>query len=184
MTTESVYRSEIPSLKVAKMARALSLSMETSNLNRVSELEYRVLAVEKNLAEYETPYSESTPYLENFLRKRSTYGTRSTAKTHIEVPKGQALFERFQELKERWLRETAFISSPRDLFLHLAYQQIIGLGSQALPLLLAELRDEPRLWFWALRSITGANPIPEGFEGGIEERAKLWLDWGELKEWC
>jgi hypothetical protein len=39
------------------------------------------------------------------------------------------------------------------------YQEIIGMGERAVPLLLAELKREPDDWFWALHAITGASPL-------------------------
>lgn len=43
--------------------------------------------------------------------------------------------------------------------MHPAYQQIIGMGEKALPLILRDLRDRPTgHWFWALNAITGEEP--------------------------
>ena len=106
----------------------------------------------------------------------------STTPTHIKTPKKDPLTKRFLELKERWRQETAFISSPKDLFSHPAYQQIIGLGPQAVPLVLSALQAEPGLWLWALRAMTGANPIPDGFDGGTQQIAELWLDWARRND--
>ena len=60
-----------------------------------------------------------------------------------------------------------------------AYQQIIGLGAPAIPLLLRELEREPDHWFWALKVLTGVNPVPQKSRGNIEEMAKHWVAWGK-----
>lgn len=89
------------------------------------------------------------------------------------------LSKKFHELKEEWQKETACISSPTEIYMHDAYQQIIGLGPQAVPLILAEIRDEAGFWHWALHAMTRANPIPDDFDGGTQEIAELWLEWEE-----
>jgi hypothetical protein len=62
--------------------------------------------------------------------------------------------------------------------MHLAYQQIIGLGPATTPLILRELEREPDDWFWALAAITGENPIPPGAERKLAEMRAAWLQWG------
>lgn len=58
------------------------------------------------------------------------------------------------------------------------YQQIIGMGECAVPFILEELRREPDLWFWALKSITGSDPVPPELAGNIDEMARCWVEWG------
>src|SRR5881227_755850 len=85
---------------------------------------------------------------------------------------------RFQELAERWKKETAHHSNIAKRAMHPAYQEIIGMGERAVPLLLAELRREPDDWFWALHAITGANPVPAASRGNVRAMAEAWLRWG------
>jgi len=33
-------------------------------------------------------------------------------------------------------------------------------------------------WFWALRAITGADPVPVESRGKLKEMAQAWLAWG------
>jgi hypothetical protein len=47
------------------------------------------------------------------------------------------------------------------------------------PLLLRELEREPDQWFWALKGINGADPVPSGSHIPLRERARLWLEWGQ-----
>lgn len=84
---------------------------------------------------------------------------------------------KFQELKATWEEETLFLSSSSAIVLHPAYQQIIGMGKDALPLIMNELSLEPSHWFWALRAITRENPVPSTEKGKIEKMAKYWLIW-------
>lgn len=63
--------------------------------------------------------------------------------------------------------------------MHPAYQQIIGLGPDVVPLLLAELEGHPDHWFWALHAITREDPVPSESRGKIKAMAQAWLDWGK-----
>ena len=66
---------------------------------------------------------------------------------------GPTTDQRFRELVRQWKEATQFVSSVTDMVTHPAYQQIIGMGKDVLPLILAELRREPDHWFWALQAI-------------------------------
>jgi hypothetical protein len=61
------------------------------------------------------------------------------------------------------------------------YQQIIGMGPGAVPLILAELSQETDHWFWALEAISSENPVPPEAAGDVEKAAEAWLDWGRRK---
>ncbi len=63
--------------------------------------------------------------------------------------------------------------------IHPAYQKIIGMGKDAVPFILAELRNAPDDWFWALHAITGANPIPEESRGRLYAMTAAWIQWGQ-----
>jgi hypothetical protein len=88
----------------------------------------------------------------------------------------EPLAQLVDDLAEEWERDTVFVSSVTELASHDAYQQIIGLGPQALPYILRRLQREPNQWFWALRAITREDPASgEGTVGGAAAR---WLEWG------
>ncbi|MCI0387582.1 MAG: hypothetical protein MOB07_02260 [Acidobacteria bacterium] len=63
----------------------------------------------------------------------------------------------FQELANQWRRETAHLSLAIKKVMHPAYQRIIGLGPDAVPLILRELQRRSGHWFWALKAITGED---------------------------
>ncbi len=91
------------------------------------------------------------------------------------------LTQRFHRLVAIVHEECAHLSSVREVVLHPAYQQIIGMGSSALPLILRELKHKPGHWFWALRAITQDDPVLPNHRGVIEEMAQDWLNWARKK---
>ncbi len=66
-----------------------------------------------------------------------------------------------------------------DMILHPAYQQIIGLGRGALPLILEELAQQPNYWFWALFAISGEDPVNVEDQSDLEKMTAAWLNWGK-----
>jgi hypothetical protein len=85
---------------------------------------------------------------------------------------------RFLDLVATWKRERGPHSSSARLAEHPAYQEIIGLGPEVIPLLLRELERQPDHWFRALHALTGANPVPPESRGKVREMAEAWLRWG------
>lgn len=83
----------------------------------------------------------------------------------------------FQALRNEWVNETKYFSSAEQKFLHPAYQKIIGMGRKAIPFIINDLLDEPQHWFWALKSITGEDPVPPASRGRIKEMIQHWLQW-------
>lgn len=86
---------------------------------------------------------------------------------------------RFQMLKVKWESETAVLSSITEIAMHPAYQQIIGMGPIAIPFILSEMKKKPNHWFWALKSITGEDPVLSEQRGRIKQMAEAWLRWGK-----
>ena len=91
-----------------------------------------------------------------------------------------SLRQQFQKLAETWQAETIHISSSSQMALHPAYQRIIGMGPDAIPLLLEELQKKPDRWSWALRAITGENPVKEEHRGKLALIAQDWIEWGKV----
>ncbi len=61
------------------------------------------------------------------------------------------------------------------------YQQIIGLGREAVPFILKEYQLRPHHWWWALESITGENPTTPQMKGDFQAIRMAWLDWGKRR---
>lgn len=88
---------------------------------------------------------------------------------------------RFQGLVTAWQQERGAMSSITEGATCPAYQGIIGMGDIAVPFLLATLRsegDEPDQWFWALKAITGVDPVRDADRGNYRAMADAWLSWG------
>ena len=109
----------------------------------------------------------------------------------VETPtieqKGQAtvIEAQFQRLTVKWKAECPPTSSSEKLAMHPLYQRIIGLGPDALPSLFRELERSPHLWYWALRAITGENPVAPSNRGNLKAMAEDWLAWAKANgyEW-
>jgi len=90
----------------------------------------------------------------------------------------QPVHERFQKLRDNWKAKTRHLSNVGQISLDFSYQNIIGMGPEVVPLILAELEKESDHWFWALEAITGENPVSENDAGDMEASAKAWVKWG------
>ena len=97
-----------------------------------------------------------------------------------KTTKAQELEVTFDDLVKRLNRETGFDSVGKRTVEHPAYQQIIGMGESALPLIFRQMESNtgPH-WFVALQAITGADPVPRELWGKINEMEQVWLDWAQ-----
>ena len=129
--------------------------------------------------------SWGAPWLSSSLDEGLAWDSLALTWWHVisEARRMQALVAKlqFRALADRWHEETLFESSIDRIISHPAYLQITAMGSSAVPLILAELKQGPALWFWALSAITGKSPEPEGSEGDIAAMTKAWLDWGKSR---
>lgn len=85
--------------------------------------------------------------------------------------------EQFRALSGTWLFETRHLSSVTEISVHPAYQRIIGMGPVVVPLILRELERAPNHWFWALRAITGQDPVKAEDRGRVKKMAEAWIAW-------
>jgi hypothetical protein len=94
------------------------------------------------------------------------------------------LSDLFWSLVSQWRKERNQLSSNAwNNVLNPAYLRIIGMGLDAVPFILRELRyeleiGEPDDWFVALWAITHENPVSIESRGNIKEMSKAWLEWG------
>ena len=84
----------------------------------------------------------------------------------------------FDRLAKEWKRETAQHSSISKMAMHPAYQRIIELGEEVVPLILKDLQKKPQHWFWALSSITNESPLPPKARGDMRAMSEAWIEWG------
>lgn len=89
--------------------------------------------------------------------------------------------ERFGFLAHQWRSETQWLSSTTEIAMHPAYQAIIGMGPEVLPLILEDLRRNSGQWFWALKAISNEDPVVPSDRGCIAQMKRAWLRWGEVK---
>ena len=106
----------------------------------------------------------------NFGRDYEAYFETGTARDKIK--------DLFYDLAGEWKAATAFMSSATDIAMHPAYQKIIGMGREAVPLILQELQQNTDHWFWALKSIVGIDPVPSKDKGNIGKMRDAWIAWG------
>lgn len=94
------------------------------------------------------------------------------------APRVEIASRRFRMLANSWRSDVEHLSSTTEIALHPAYQQIIGMGKVAVPFILEELERRPGHWFWALKAITGVDPVAPDQRGRRTEMARAWLQWG------
>jgi hypothetical protein len=87
----------------------------------------------------------------------------------------------FRELAAKWKEDTQFQSSPTLIAMHPSYQRIIGMGRQVLPFILHDLEATNAPWFWALKAITGEEPVRPEDRGYIDRMTRAWIAWGIRK---
>lgn len=112
------------------------------------------------------------------------------ANTSVALPKPTVLvvdgktknWAKFQGLVNQWRAERGVMSSISEMSILPSYQKIIGMGEEAVALILTELRsegDDPDQWFWALKAITEANPVKPEDQGNFRKMAQAWFKWAE-----
>jgi hypothetical protein len=94
------------------------------------------------------------------------------------VQRARELRVRFEQLARLWHERTGHLSSITAKAMDEHYQNIIGIGPDAVPLILHELEERPDHWFWALTAITGEDPVAPEDAGDLERMAQAWLRFG------
>lgn len=89
--------------------------------------------------------------------------------------------QRFTELRDEWKERSKYLSNTAQMAMLWPYQQIIGMGVDAVPFILDELQQEPDHWFWALEAITGENPVADTLAGDVAAGADAWITWGRVR---
>ena len=94
------------------------------------------------------------------------------------VPESPVDSERFRQLADQWEEETIYLSNPHQMAQHPAYQEILGMGIEAVPEILNRLGEAKGHWFSALREITAADPVSPRDRGNVPAMTATWLEWG------
>lgn len=90
----------------------------------------------------------------------------------------QSIEERFISLAKEWKEQSMILSSTTAKAMHPSYQSIIGMGYDVVKYILRDLQSESNHWFWALKAITGHDPVPSEDAGDVERMSRAWIKWG------
>ncbi|HSF76466.1 MAG TPA: hypothetical protein VLA84_21905 [Microcoleus sp.] len=151
MNTIAIALSDERLLKLQKLANDLNVSIE----------ELVLIGIENLLAQ---PESLSPNTAQNILNKNA------------KIPPD--IVDKFYAVASDWEKDVAGLSSTAQMSQHPAYQEIISMGTQIVPLLLWELKRNPLYWLSALSAITGENSIKPEQRRRVKQMASAWIDWG------
>ena len=103
-----------------------------------------------------------------------------------KTQKTKELEATFNVLADKLEGQAEYFSFIGQMADHLAHQQIVEMGEEAVPLILRRIEQRGGLWYRALESITGM-PSPDGITrfadvGGytvdVKKVNSAWLQWG------
>ena len=135
------------------------------------------------VALYKIGDSAITESFQDIYRMREYYIfglTRGTALTHRK----DNIAARFNQLASEIEEDCMMVSFSTLISLHPSYQEIIGMSSQAVPLLIKRLDTTPNFWFKALEAIAGYNPIPKQDRGYVNKEIAHWKNWAREKKYA
>lgn len=92
-------------------------------------------------------------------------------------------YKKFLKLKEKWEKETMFLSSSSAIYNNSSYIEIIALGEKSIPWIIRDLKKTNKHWFSALNQISGENPVPEEHYGIIPQMKEDWINWAKAKHY-
>lgn len=156
------------------------LNIESYEVDRTSKLP------EKNW--FPSPKNSYQKYMHG-LKRRRPYRT-DIDEYHEHTPRlciaatVESFPQKFKRLLAEWREQAAFLPFVTTMAMLPSYQEIIGMGKPALPLILNELKRRPSQkrkpshLFWALRAISGEDPVPPENRGRIEQMRRAWIKWG------
>jgi hypothetical protein len=116
------------------------------------------------------------------------YGAAPTGIASFVSDDSADLGKIFSRLARKWKEACGHVASINKWAQTPEYQKIIALGrnrpTEMVRILLAELERSPDHWFWALKEITGVNPVTQESRGSVNLMAKCWLEWGKRQGYC
>jgi hypothetical protein len=80
----------------------------------------------------------------------------------------------FEEYLAQWKKNTMFYSFSNQIIQDPCFQKIVAMGKNAVPFIIAEIKDNPSTLVWALNIIYNTK-ISDKPEITIEEACKLWV---------
>ncbi len=101
---------------------------------------------------------------------------------YFPVSRHNNLVTEFYNLYFQWKQEVKYASTTLEICMNPNYQKIIGMGEKVLPLLFFEIENRPDHWLWALKAITGADPIQPKSRGKLKEMCRDWLVWAKQQD--
>lgn len=100
-------------------------------------------------------------------------------------PHSATLTDRFLTQARKWDDETSHLSSPMQRMMHPSYQAILGMAnenpSEMVFLLIKDMKENRREWFWALSYLTQENPIKPEDAGRMDKMIDEWVRWGKAR---
>jgi len=137
----------------------------------------------------DTPTFSQAEVDEWLLQVEDTWGTTENPSVApaVAAPVKQLVDIRtmFKREAERWSSETGHLSSPTQKMLHPSYQAILGMGQEhreeTIDLLLQDLKENRRPWFWALSYLAQTNPITPAEAGRMDQMIDAWVRWGKSR---
>lgn len=118
-------------------------------------------------------------------RDPSTRWSRWGMPIKREIPEEPTLQDAFKEQSDKWSCETQHLSSPTQMMMHPSYLAIMGMAKEhkddVIRLMLRDLKEHRRPWFWALSYLTTDNPIKLGDAGKLDKMIKSWIEWGNRR---
>jgi hypothetical protein len=140
----------------------------------------RQLAIDSECFEYPLHWED------NPIRRSVSHISRRITATRKPCKTGSAtvveiappLEQRFRALADKWQRETGHMSVTIKRVMHPSYQDIMAMGPQVVPLLLRDLVQTRRDWFWALHHLTQADPIEASGAKTKDAMIAAWEAWG------
>lgn len=125
------------------------------------------------------PFFRKDPYVSFGREAGIIYNQSVNAENHFTLPYStQTDLHKFCILAATWKEETRLVSIVLKKAINPSYQQIIGMGMNVVPFILEDLIIEGGYWFWALKAITGVDPVKNTDRGNISKMTDEWLDWG------
>lgn len=111
--------------------------------------------------------------------KRELHVVRKACSAEPQKASKAKLTEQFESLARQWKRETATVGHLSKIVMHPAYQRIMAMGPNVIPLILQEMSKESGHWFWALHNLVPNGEDPAEGTTTIKDARRAWLDWGK-----